>query len=192
VSGDDRYLFPPPKKAPHYETLLRDISGKSIPAPPDLHGSMIFKGSDDDPSVWFVFDIRNIGTGLAIVTSLTVELGDGVPGGTFFIPIWAHLLQEPISQVVLPQIPAIPPGEHTLFVARIDDPNGEVFGTLSGVGPQRIPRNVDTTFICRDLAGQATYTMRVNWGWNHRLLLPGTPIYEGYDLDGIDDLASQP
>jgi len=189
-AGNDGKHFGRQLEPPRYLIYLYGLNRKSISVDPDDLRSMIIKDNANS-SVWFIFEIRNIGTGLAIVSYPTLELGDGIPGGTFNTQILHEQLSTPISQRLLPQIPAIPPDEHTLFIARIDDPNGEVWQKLLNIDP-RHDQGIETTFTCQDIKRQATYKMSVTWRLSGHLLRPGTPIYEGYDLDGIDNPASQP
>ncbi len=87
----------------------------------DLRGSWILP-VDDRSSVWVIIEIRNVGTGLALVSKPVVDLNPGSLGGKFLSETISDLLQTPASKVLWPQQAVIPSGESTRFVGRINDP----------------------------------------------------------------------
>jgi hypothetical protein len=178
--------------------ILFERSGSDLPVNPEMRGAMILQTHSYDSSLWIVIEIRNIGTGLAVLTTPNLDFSRGSVGGTFFAWQWSSRLTTPGSQWLTPQDPALPPGESTYFVARLENSDEQAWNTLIGANGSEL-RQIETTFTYQDLTREYTYKMSINFGWafnnkhpNTILLRPGTPIYEGYDLDGIDDLASQP
>lgn len=180
---------------------LFERSGGALRAHPEMRGAMILQTHRLDSSLWIVIEIRNIGTGLAVLTTPNLDYSRGSVGGTFFAWQWNdRLLASPGSQWLTPQEPALPPGESTYFVARLEDPDEKAWEALFGAGSEL--RQIQTTFTYQDLTRGYTYEMSINFGWafkafNDRshdrvLLRPGTPNYKGYDRDGIDDLGSRP
>jgi hypothetical protein len=177
--------------------ILFEHSGRHLPVNPEMRGSMILQDDSPDSSLWIVIEIRNIGTGLAILTSPILDVSRDSVGGTFFAWQWSSHLTTPVSQRFTSQEPAVPPGEVTKFVARLNDPDGSAWNSLIGANPADL-RQIETVFVYKDLTQEYTYKMSVNFGLaldnkhpESILLRPGTPIYEGYDLDGIDDLGAR-
>lgn len=192
--------YPPTACPPTSDTsrILFERSGKHLPVHPEMQGSMILNTRDDNgPSVWIIVEVRNIGTGLAILTAPTLDFSTGSVGGSFHAWPWTSRLTTPGSQRFTAQEPAVPPGEGANFVARLDDPDFSAWSYLIDPSPSSL-RQIETMFVYNDLTRESTYKMSVNFGWgpysgDHAdsiLLRPGTPIYEGYDLDGIDHAVS--
>jgi hypothetical protein len=177
--------------------ILFERSGRHLPVDAEVRGSMIRQTHSYDSSLWIVIEVRNIGTGLAILTAPNLDFSSGSVGGTFSAWQWSSRLTTPGSRWFTPQEPAVPPGEDTNFVARLDDPDGLAWNSLIGASSSSL-RQIETMFVYKDLTREYTYKMSVNFGWaldekhpDNILLRPGTPIYEGYDLDGIDDLGAR-
>lgn len=155
---------------------LRDCSGRTLTLDLMRHGSTIVPGTPDDPFLWIVIEVRNIGTGLAIVSTPTLDFSRGSVGGTFFIGSVGDLGM-PGADWFLPQMPAIPAGESCYFTARLD--NSREFDQF------------DLCFVYQDLTRTRKFTMKVSCdlspvdllslpqpSWKY--VLPGMPIYEGY------------
>jgi len=177
---------------------LFERGGQLLPVDGEVRGSMILRVGDINSSVWIIVEIRNIGTGLAMLTTPSLDFSRGGVGGTFFAEQWSGRLTTPGSQWFTPQEPAIPPGEITHFVARLEDSDGQVWNSLVGASGPGI-RQIETTFRYQDLSRQHTYKMSVKFDWaldneitTSALLRPVNPTYEGYDLHVDHASASQP
>ncbi|MCL4553170.1 MAG: hypothetical protein M1305_06440 [Candidatus Marsarchaeota archaeon] len=186
VAGDEQTITTSAKLAASNSTVtLRTFGGATREWPAHGRGSLVATPWGlNDPSVWVIIDMRNVGTGLAMLRNPTLDLTHGLPGGRFSSPLLSDLLQSSVSQMLWPQQPVVPPGENTLFVARIDDPEKNIWQRLSNRQVESTPNTIDAEFYYQDLSRSATYSVFITFSISDDLgwLIPGTPTFTGYDL----------
>lgn len=156
---------------------LTDITGNTLSWGNPKGNSYVI--SQEDKSVWFIIEMRNIGNGLAVVrNNQQIAASQDQIGGHFYSTALGNLT--PIEYILKPQEPVISPGESTLFVGRIEDLDGTSFTSLTS-------KLLNTHFYYKNISRSSTYTSKVTFSIKDGLLNPTLSEFEGYGFDEIDE-----
>lgn len=168
---------------------VRDGAMSSTALDPDIRGSVIIQPSQAPESLWIVIEVLNVGPGLAIVMPPKVDHSPGAVGGSFSLVAGVPIDSQGNNRLQ-PQIPAIPSGAGTTFVARLDDP-GDWFRDAVGTLATDQANYVSIELVYQDLTRNCRYQVEVVCGISFQTsrsserpnwfcLHPGMPTYLGY------------
>ena len=164
---------------------LRAFDGLTMEWQAHVRGSWVLPMPSGNLDVWVIIEMRNVGTGLAIVGNPAGGLSPGSLGGQFSSRIISDRPSTPASRALWPQQAVMPPGESTRVVARIDDPTKQLMQDLAS-SPQTSARiTVQTEFHYQDLSQSYTYSVFVEFVYSEPQLIPGTPSFTGYEVTDI-------
>ncbi len=142
---------------------LRDKFGSEREWDPSWRGSQIVKGGNDDSSVWVLIEMRNIGSGSAVVDSNVVSVEDDALGGQLGCSLLSDVLSTPISHKLNPQQKVIPPSESTFFVARLYKEGQSLWERLMNGWGTSAGTLIDTKFIYQGLLIEEKYQTLVDF-----------------------------
>jgi hypothetical protein len=163
------------------ETMtIRDYDGTMLEWPTSWQGSRVAEPNTDG-SVWLVIEMKNIGTGPALVESRVVSVDDDSLGGKAGCALLPDLFSLRISHLLKAQTAVIPAQGSTFFVKRLMD-QARWNSFFAEIGAKRII--FDTRFNYRGLLSDKIYTTWVDFILSdqsgHLIALP--PKFTGFDL----------
>ncbi|WP_276969917.1 hypothetical protein [Ferrimicrobium acidiphilum] len=148
------------------------------------HGSSIVPDINSGESIWIIVEMRNIGTGPAIVESSVLSAEDGAIGGTFWCSAFTDVKYAPIFK---PQKSVIAPSEFVFFVANLQKNGEDLWSRLRNGWGNGTKVSIRTKFTYQGLLGDDRYQTEVGYEIETETgeLLAGRPWFSGFELSAL-------
>jgi hypothetical protein len=168
------------------ETItIHDYCSAKQEWPTSWRGSRVAVPSAEG-SVWLVIEMKNIGTGPALVESRVVSVDDNSLGGKVGCALLPQLFSSPISRLLRAQTAVIPAQGSTFFVRRLSWDEGSWNALWNRIVSEYGAKGIifDTVFKYRGLLSDKIYTTTVDFRLSHQIghLIALSPTFTGFDL----------
>ena len=161
---------------------VRSIDGTTRGLPANATFSRLMFGEPSEPpAFWILVDMKNVGSGPAVVSSQVLDASPSSVGAHFASNLLKGL--NPMQTLLKAQTPVIAPGDAGLFAVRVDDPGDSIWRIFNDTTTHSTLKAINVTLNYQGILGSNTYsiTLRFTMGPEQNELLPGQPVYSGYE-----------